>query len=208
MTSRRLPMADAVRPASHDDLSAMARIHATSGTPGLLADLGERFLRDVYYRGLLDSPDGSSSVIPVAGDVVAFVTWSRNSDRLFSDIFRRRLFRASWLVLVAGIRKPRVLRDFAQSVLTVRRSTVGSDIDAEIVSLEVAPAYQGLGLGLTLLDRATGDLVASGVPAIKARLLDGHTAVSRLYDRLGFMREAPFRLHGRDWILVTWRRGD
>ena len=41
----------AIRQATTADLASMAHIHATSGTPGLLSDLGEEFLRDVFYAG-------------------------------------------------------------------------------------------------------------------------------------------------------------
>ena len=180
----------------------MARIHATSGTPGLLSDLGEAFLRDVYYAGLLASPVGKARVIEVGGNVAGFVTYSLDSDRLFGEVFQGRRVATVIAVVRASVRKPRVSIDFLQTVLTVKRASEGSDIRAEAVSLEVAREFQGLGLGFFLLQAAVEEMRAAGARRIKARLLADHRAVERLYPPLGFHRGAPFRLHGRDWVLM------
>ncbi len=196
-------LGEAIRSATAADLRAMAHIHATSGTPGLLSDLGEPFLRDVYYRGLVDSPAGEGLVLELDGKVVGLVTYSLESDRLFGDIFRHR--RAKTLVALAraSARKPRVSADFIQSVAAIKGSDAGADIPAEVVSLEVAPAFQGLGLGFILLERAVSELRAAGARRVKARILANHRAVERLYLHLGFRRGEPFRLHGRDWVLMV-----
>jgi GNAT superfamily N-acetyltransferase len=193
----------AIRPATTADLGAMAHIHATSGTPGLLSDLGAPFLRDVYYAGLLASPVGRALVIEIKGSVVGFVTYSPDSSRLFHDIFRPRMAATLLAVGRASIRRPRVAIDFVQTVLTVDRTGEGSDIPAEAVSLEVDPSFQGLGLGFLLLQSAVTDLQAAGVTRIKARILESNRAVERLHPPLGFRQGATFRLHGRDWVLMV-----
>jgi L-amino acid N-acyltransferase YncA len=93
--------------------------------------------------------------------------------------------------------------DFAQTVLTVDKTGEGSDIAAEAVSLEVAPAFQGLGLGFILLQAGVNELRAAGATRIKARILAENVAVERLHPPLGFRRGATFRLHGRDWVLMV-----
>jgi len=203
MRTRGQPFSDAIRPATSADLGAMARIHATSGTPGLLSDLGEAFLRDVYYKGLLASPVGQASVLEVHGSVAGFATYSLDSDRLFGDIFRGRAGATALAVARASLRKPRVSFDFLQTVLTVKKSSPGSDIPAEAVSLEVAPQFQGLGLGFVLLQLVVNELRAGGATRIKARILADNRAVERLHPPLGFHHGASFRLHGRDWVLMV-----
>jgi len=191
----------AIRRATAADLGAMAHIHATSGTPGLLSDLGERFLREVFYAGLLASPFGNAIVIEIEGKVGGFATYSPDSGRLFSDIFRPRKAATLRALARAFPRRPRVLVDFAQTVLTVDRT--GADIPAEAVSLEVAPALQGLGLGFLLLQSSVTGLQAAGATRIKARILECNREVERLYPPLGFHRGPTFRLHGRDWVLMV-----
>ena len=193
----------AIRQATTADLASMAHIHATSGTPGLLSDLGEEFLRDVFYAGILRSPLGKAVVIEVGGAVAGFQTYSVDSDRLFSDIFRRRKTATVLALARASLRKPRVALDFAATVLAVRRSGEGSDIKAETVSLEVAPAYQGFGLGFLLLQAGVNELRRAGATRIKARILVENTAVERLHPPLGFRQGGRFRLHGRDWVLMV-----
>ncbi len=193
----------AIRAATIADLGAMAHIHATSGTPGLLSDLGEAFLRDVFYAGLLASPVGKALVMEIGGNVVGFVTYSPDSTRLFREIFRCRIGSTLLALARASLRKPRVSVDFAQTVFTVDKTGEGSGIPAESVSLEIAPAFQGFGLGFLLLQLAVSELRAAGATRIKARILADNVAVERLYPPLGFRRGATFRLHGRDWMLMV-----
>jgi GNAT superfamily N-acetyltransferase len=192
----------AIRAATSADLGAMAHIHATSGTPGLLTDLGEPFLRDVYYAGILASPLGRAIVIDIAGEVAGFATFSLESDKLFSEIFRRRIRATLSALTKASFRKPRIAFDFAQTVFTVRGGGEGSDIAAEVVSLEVDPKFQGLGLGFVLLQAEVKELRAAGATRIKARILVENKAVERLHPPLGFRRGKEFRLHGREWVLL------
>jgi ribosomal protein S18 acetylase RimI-like enzyme len=193
----------AIRPATPADLAAMAHIHATSGTPGLLTELGEAFLRDVFYAGLLKSRFGQARVIDVSGRVAGFSTYSPDSARLFRDIFRPRLGRTLLALARASVRRPRVALHFAQTVLVVDRHGAGADIPAEAVSLEVAPEFQGLGLGFLLLQAGVTDLQSQGVSRIKARILECNREVERLYPPLGFHRGGSFRMHGRDWALMV-----
>jgi GNAT superfamily N-acetyltransferase len=165
--------------------------------------MGEAFLRDVFYAGLLASSVGKALVIEIGGNVVGFVTYSPDSGRLFGEIFRRRMGSTLLALARASLHKPRVSVDFAQTVFTVDRTGEGSDIQAESVSLEVASAFQGLGLGFLLLQSAVTDLRAAGATRIKARILEDNRAVERLYPPLGFRRGATFRLHGREWVLMV-----
>jgi GNAT superfamily N-acetyltransferase len=193
----------AIRPATPADLGAMARIHATSGTPGLLADLGEGFLRDIYYRGLLASPLGRALVVEAGGRVGGFVSYSVDSARLYRDIFRRRRVATLVAVARASLRRPRVALHFLQTILTVDRKDGGADYPAETVSLEVDPAFQGLGIGFVLFQAAITELRALGATRIKSRILADNRAVERLHPPLGFREKVRFRLHGRDWILLV-----
>src|SRR5436190_10987779 len=193
--------AGAIRDATSADLAAMARIHARSGTPGLLTDLGESFLRDTYYAGLLASPLGRASVIEVDGNVAGFVTYSSDSGRLFGEIFRPRLGSALIALARASARRPRVLIDFFETVRSVDRPETGSAIPAETVSLEVDPAFQGLGLGFLLFQTAVTKLQAAGSNRIKSRILSCNRAVERLHPPLGFVKASDFHLHRRSWSL-------
>jgi len=193
----------AIRHATRADIAAMADIHVRSGTPGLLSDLGEAFLRDVFYRGILESPIGHGFVIEINGTIAGFETFSLNSDRLFAHVFRRRLGATLLALARAAIHKPRVLRDFVETVITVRSRGEAAAIPAESISLEVAPEFQGIGLGFLLLQAGVNELRALGAGRIKARILENNTAVERLYPPLGFRRAGRFKLHGRDWVLMV-----
>lgn len=197
-------MARSIRLATLDDLPAMARIHATSGTPGLLTDLGEPFLREVYYRGLLGSPLGRAFVLTSDGAPAGFVTVATDSNRLFNTIFRRNLLRSMGAIAQASLRRPRVILSFLESAFAVASLKEAADVQAEIVSLEVGVPYQHRGFGYGLLTTAVQDLRADpAVRSIKARILADHREVERLYAALGFHTAATFRMQGRRWKLLV-----
>jgi GNAT superfamily N-acetyltransferase len=190
---------DRIRPAGADDLASIAAIHHGSGTPGLLADLGPAFLERVYYRGILESPIAETYVIELDLAPAGVVSLTTDANRLFTQVFRRRLFLAARLAMAAAVRRPRILRDLIETVLDVRRNPLGGGITAEIISLQVAPRYQGVGLGLFMLQRATDRLLQLGAVPFKSRMLASNTAVTRLYAFLGFRMAGSYALHGRTW---------
>jgi ribosomal protein S18 acetylase RimI-like enzyme len=198
---------DSIRPARQADLPALASIHVDSGTPGLLTDLGTHFLERVYYRGLLDSPLASIDVVEMGRCPVGFVAFSPDSDRLFVQAIGRRWYLAGWLILRAGLRRPRVMGDLFETVLAVRRHGLDKGIKAEVVSLQVDVRYQGLGLGLILLQRALHRLQDRGIEQVKSRTLVSNTAVERLYLYFGFRAVGTFRLQRRVWHMMVWYKG-
>jgi ribosomal protein S18 acetylase RimI-like enzyme len=197
-------MAHAIRRATLADLPAMARIHTASGTPGLLTDLGEPFLRDVYYRSVLSSSLGRAFVMTSEGAVAGFVTAATESTRLFKSIFRRNLLRSTWAIARASRRQPRLALSFLETAVSVAGHKGASSVSAEVVSLEVDVPYQHRGIGYALLATAVLDLRTerAGLP-IKARILADHREVERLYEALGFETTATFRMHGRPWKLLV-----
>lgn len=182
----------------------MARIHVASGTPGLLTDLGAPFLRNVYYRNVLSSPLGRAFVVTFDGKVAGFVTSSTDSGRLFPAIFRRNLAALAWSIVRATPRHPRLPLSFLETARSVAGSKAGSNIPAEVVSLEVDVPYQHHGLGYGLLATAVVDLQADRPQLpIKARILADHREVERLYEALGFHTAGQFRMHGRAWKMLV-----
>jgi GNAT superfamily N-acetyltransferase len=196
---------ESIRPCRSEDLPAIAAIHADSGTPGLLSDLGREFLERVYYRGILDSPLAETYVLDLEHKPAGFVTLSIDSDRLFVQVMIRRWPLAMSLIAKVGLRHPHVLLNLAETVLSVRRHRLDEGVLAEVVSLEVDRRYQGIGLGLFLLERALDRLREQGCDAIKSRTLALNPSVERLYLNSGFQNGGSFRLHGRDWHMLIWR---
>jgi GNAT superfamily N-acetyltransferase len=182
----------------------MATIHRTSGTPGLLSDLGQRFLERVYYAGLLEDVESGADVLELEHSVIGFVSYSRDSASMFRSVILRRARLSAICIARAAARKPRVLRDLLETILATSRNSLARDVKSEIVSLEIASGHQGLGLGFTLLKRAVDLLVDEGRP-IKARILTDNSAVERLYQALQFRSVGAFRLHGRAWTMLVRR---
>jgi GNAT superfamily N-acetyltransferase len=181
----------------------MAHIHATSGTPGLLTDLGEPFLRDVYYRSIVRARLGRAQVLALDGAVVAFVSASPAAGSLFRSIFARHPIKLVSALVRGSVRNPRLILSFAEAALAVSHEPESRGVDAEIISLEVQPRMQHLGLGYVLLSSIIADLRRDD-PAtpIKVRILAGHREVERLYDALDFTTIRTFQMQGRPWKLL------
>ena len=119
-------LAHRLRPALPSDVPEMAHIHAHSGTPGLLTDLGAGFLR-AYYRRLISSRLGRATVLDISGEVAGFVTASPDSTRLFEQIFGGRHVAGTALaVALASIRHPRTARSVLETVRSVRGTGSGT----------------------------------------------------------------------------------
>jgi GNAT superfamily N-acetyltransferase/acyl carrier protein len=193
-----------LRPATPADLTAMARIHVHSGTPGLLTDLGEEFLR-AYYGRLVASPFGRATVLEISGEVAGFVTTSVQSTRLYRQVLGgRHAIGTAFAVAMASLRHPRIARSFLETVRSVQAVEPGGPIDAEVVSLEVDPRHQGLGLGYVLLATAVAGLREDDRDRpIKTRILADQSEIERLYMELGFKTVFEFRMHGRSWKLMA-----
>lgn len=200
-TSDRI--ASAIRPLERRDLPAMATIHAGSGTPGLLTDLGKLFLERVYYAGLLDDPHSGGAAIEIRNELAGFVTYSRDSSRLFRSIVFRRPVAFTTNIIRSGLRRPHLFWNVFESVAHIQGDRLASRVSAEIVSLEVSPAFQKLGLGYFLIERAITELRAEHPVPVKVRIFPEHRAVAQLYEHFGFREAGTFKLHGRKWAMLV-----
>jgi len=193
-----------IRPITGSDLKALAEVHIGSGTPGFLSDLGISFLENIYYAVLIDDPYSGGAAIDIGNEVAGFVTYSTDSSKLFRSIFLKKPIPFIMSIIKSMLKRPRILLDFLGVVFHVQADRLATGVDAEVVSLEVRPPYQGLGLGYFLIERAVSELRTKkqGQP-IKVRIFSDHVAVARLYESLNFHEVGKFRLNGRNWSMMV-----
>ena len=83
----------------------------------------------------------------------------------------------TWILVAREVGKPSIC-----GFNIVRQS----DIEAEIISVAVSPAYRGNEIGLLLMREAINKLVGDRVPCLFLEVAEGNEPAVKLYKRLGF----------------------
>jgi GNAT superfamily N-acetyltransferase len=121
--------------------------------------------RDVRLAALRDAPD-------------AFGSSAAEAERLRADEWRRRLTdRAAFLAEVEH-----------QGVGVAAGITAAQPSDAELISMWVAPAWRGRGVGYRLVEAVLGWAAAEGFSGVRLWVAQGNARAERLYARHGFTR--------------------
>lgn len=177
-----------IRAACPDDLNAIVRVHQQAFAGFLMTLLGPRFLRG-YYQCVLEYPDPIFLVAERERQIVGFVAGFVNPPRFYAQLRRRKLP----LVLAAAshlVWRPRLWRRALSSLR--RAETLSSSEDepalAELASIGVAPAAQGLGAGKQLVQAFLKQAQQNGVQEV-VLTTDAHNndAVNAFYQKLGFV---------------------
>jgi ribosomal protein S18 acetylase RimI-like enzyme len=172
------------------DVSAVARIHCAAYPNGILTAFGERCVMQ-YYSWHMEGKHAVSTIGLECGDkLIGFCVLLRYND--FGGFLRRglpivsaALMRSPWLALQPLFVKR--LRG-GMSLLVGKRRAKAEPGTVRILSIALEPAYQGHGLGQTLLRAAAETALRDGASALALTVHpDNHRAV-RAYQRDGWER--------------------
>lgn len=173
------------------DPAAAARLHAERIGEGFLVTLGPRFLTRLYRR-IARSP-GALLLVAVDGEeVVGFVAATTSTRSLYAEFLRRDAVPAGLAAAPAIVRAPR-------RVWETWRYGAGADDgdlpEAEVLSIAVAAAAGGRGIGGALLTAALDDLGRRGASRAQVVTAAGNDAALALYERAGFRRHRRTEVH-------------
>jgi len=189
-----------MRAAQPRETTRVAELHADRISEGFLATLGPTFLR-LLYRRAVRSPDAFVLVAtgcerpgneqPGDEPVVGFVAGTGDLKRFYRSFLARD-------GVVAGIAAaPRLLRSFGRVVETLRYPASTDALpSAEILAVAVDGRCTGQGIGHRLVDAATNEFEARGVPAVKVVAGSRNQPALRLYESCGFARRSTIAVHG------------
>ena len=205
-----------VTPLQEDDLDAVARLHVAGFGDAFLATLGVPFLRH-YYRTFLDYPEGCALVARrgMGGAAVGFVCGTEDVTRHYRLFLLRHLLLALPVLVTRAVREPRivlgVLRRLPPLGAIVGRhahSRPGTPVmslpSAHLMSMAVAPAHRGRGVGEVLVEAFVDEMARRGVPRLMLGVRDGNVPARRLYERTGWRPVLMERAHdgSASWIYV------
>lgn len=192
-----------LRAAMSSDAPAIARLHMETIDTGFLSSLGVGFLR-LLYRTLIQSDAGSVVVADADGVVVGFVAGTVDTGAFYSEFVRRKFLGATIRLLPALTRVStwRRIRETAR----YGRSPEGNGVDAELLSMAVAPSARRLGLGSSLVAALQDWFEANGVVTAKVVVGAQNESAISLYSRCGFSELREVQVHtGTPSLEMTWR---
>jgi glycosyltransferase involved in cell wall biosynthesis/ribosomal protein S18 acetylase RimI-like enzyme len=187
------------RPATEEDVPALARMHSTAIDTGFLPTLGSRFMRRLY-EALVSDPAAVVIVTDDAGAAVGFVAGVTDTGQFYRRFVRRHGVAAGLAALPRLIR-PSVLR---RAWETLRYEGTDGDVPAELLSMAVDDAYRGRGIGYRL---GVGFLEAMrDAGPVKVVVGPENEAAIGAYRKMGFADATTIEVHaGERSKVMVWR---
>lgn len=175
-----------------EDIEHIVAVHVDSFHGFFFSFLGHRFLA-LYYAGICNSPEGIGFIyLNSLGQAIGFVAGACNPRSFYSKLLRGHWFGFSLASLGAILRKPSVMRRIARAFFHPSENPPGNDV-AGLFSIAVLPAFQGTGVGKTLLQAF---LKEARLRDCKRVFLttdhDNNEVVNTFYQRMGFKIERQY----------------
>jgi ribosomal protein S18 acetylase RimI-like enzyme len=189
------------RPATFDDVRAIAALHKERFPGGFLPSLGARALERLY-RHLVLSTDAFVLVSDDADGVVGFVAVTEDTRELYRGFLRRYGLTAA---LAAAPRVLRAPRKVWETVRYGNRAEHAGLPPAEILAVAVVERARGTGVAPSLVSAALDELRRRGVGAARVVTATGNVRAHRLYERAGFRRQRRTEVHrGVPQDVLVW----
>ena len=94
---------------------------------------------------------------------------------------------------------PRILRG---KMVFARSFRPADEVEAQVLSVAVDPAWCGRGVGRALLERGLGYLRCQNVQRVKLEVLDDNLSAFHLYESLGFRPVGEAPAGSKRWIIM------
>ncbi|MDP8959694.1 MAG: GNAT family N-acetyltransferase [Actinomycetota bacterium] len=189
-----------VRVAEPADVAVLARLHASSIDTGFLPRLGLPFLKRLY-QALVRWEDGVVLVADAGAGPVGFVAGVGDIGRFYRHFARRHGLRAALAALPHLVRPDNLRRAWE----TFRYQGGGVGVEAELVSMAVAPQLRGQGVGNRLGVDLLRELGQRGNRSVKVVVGAENQAALRAYRKMGFGDVATLEVHaGEPSQVLVW----
>lgn len=189
-----------IRPIRNEDIPRIAQLHALAMGKSLWAQLGERFLREIY-RALLKSEHFLGFVYQEAGEIEGFIAGSRNSKIMMQNAFFRRGYRLG-LAALLGLRNPGVLKQLLETAKYFRRSqaNISEEILAESLFCSFTPKLRGKRVAGHINKVLFDQLHIEGHQKIKITTETDNLGANRQLQSWGFEAKGNFQFYGKEMV--------
>jgi hypothetical protein len=136
-----------LNPRSATDVDRVATLYEEHLADSPVVLLGPRFLREFFFKKLVESDLLGCLVCRVDGTVIAFLSWTNHPGDFIGRGIKKHLVALSWIMLKGILAKPSTLKELLSAIRIVskRSGDAGSEHDPkaiEAISLVVPPEYQ------------------------------------------------------------------
>ncbi len=217
------PRATRIRKAETADLPAVADVYLAA-FPDTVHELNLRRMSPDAVADLmavcLAAEPQAFSVAEIAGagevetEVVGYAICPLRADRIWrTAILRGHVLRMLWRLLTCryGIGLRSFLGIAADKLNFWRGQRLReAKCDARILSIAVAPAAQGQGIGRLLLHEGLDYLRSQGATCVRLEVRPENTGAEQLYESLGFCRVGVIEDTRGAWevMMLKWEPGD
>jgi ribosomal protein S18 acetylase RimI-like enzyme len=193
----------AVRSGAEADAMLAADLHVAEISDGFLSSLGRPFLTRLYRR-VLREPGSFLLVAESDGNAIGFIAGAEDVGALYRAFIRHDGVPATIAAL------PKIVRSWRRVWETLRYPAGGHEDAAplpaaELLSVAVAPAARGRGVGRLLVQAFTTELTRRRVAGARVVVGADNEAAIRLYEQCGFAKVARIEVHrGTPSQVLTW----
>lgn len=195
------------RPEISAHYRAVARLHARGITEGFLSTLGLEFLSRLY-AGIDHAPDCGVILAARDGDILGFVSYSKDTRECYRCVIRANWPRLVW-ALIPRLFRLSIYRKLGETLSYPRRKRhplTEDDTDRcagirpELLSMAVDESTRGTGVGKALVLQLDDVMSGFGVPGYYVVTHGSDTRSNGFYQSCGFMRTREFFSHGKPMV--------
>jgi hypothetical protein len=198
-----LKVLERIRPMCEADVSRVAHLHHQAMGKSLWAQLGQRFLREIY-RGMLETPSFLGFVYEENGQIEGFIAGSEDTSTMMMQVFRARFHRLSIAGLL-GLRNPAVLKHILETPLYFRSSNGPSSdaIPAESLFCSFTPKLRGKRVSGHINKVLFDTLLYKGHSEVKITTETDNEGANRQLQSWGFTSKGTFQFYGKEMVLYV-----
>ncbi len=190
-----------IRIATPRDAPSLARLHIEGISGGFLPRLGMGFMRRLY-EAMVQWDEAVVLVADQGDGPIGFVAGTVSTGAFYRHFLRHHGLSAGIVALPRLVRPSNLRRAWE----TARYG--GEDVawpDAELLSMAVAPAQRGRGVGHRLGTALLSDLAERGVDQVKVVVASVNLPAIRAYEKMGFVAAGTTEVHpGEVSKVLVW----
>lgn len=192
-----------VRKANISDVSAIAHIHFLQLNSDFLSSLGESFLC-YLYKVFVEDKELIVLVCEERGEILGFITGSRNFDENYKKIVVRNFFKFSLLVITASFKDFNILKNIFETIFYTKKQPVTS-IKAELISIAVDNKFHRKGVGRKLINNLEKIFKSKNIGIYKVSVNKSNERANLFYKSLNFKKRGEYILYNRKINLYSKR---
>lgn len=192
-----------IRPMRRTDVRRVAFLHHQAMGKSLWAQLGQRFLREIY-RGMLETPSFLGFVYEEDGKIEGFIAGSEDTSAMMKTVFMSRGHRLGVAGLL-GLRNPAVIRHLLETPLYFRSSgkPMGETVSAESLFCSFTPKLRGKRVSGHINKVLFDTLFYRGHRKVKITTETDNEGANRQLRSWGFEHKGTFQFYGKEMVLYV-----